>query len=750
MSDQCRPKPHAEVRARRVVALSASHVGAGTTSRHGLSESRFRAIAEQSSDLMMIADDAWVVQWANAAFERAFGYPAEPLVRKNISPLFHGDDVPALVETMGRLKEVPGAAGVVDIRMRVADGSWRWMEASARNLLDDPTVQGFVMSLRDVTDQRRAQAALGASEARYGDLFERARDGIYVADLEGNLTSVNPAMEEITGFSRAELLGLTVFDVTAPDNQAHARGVLEQRLAGAPDDRFEVQLITKDGRRVFAEVTARLVEPNGGPGRIEGIVRDTTERHLLTEKLRHEVLHDALTGLPNRALFGDRLDQALARSKRDRSQVVVMLLDVDGFKSVNDSLGHAAGDKMLVEIARRLRSVVRGDETVARLGGDEFALVAEGVRVHGEVVALAARVQSAFADPFTVGHTKQPVTASLGIAVKVAGDEAEPSDLLRDADTAMYRTKATAKGGIEFFGPALRAELLRPLALSTALESALRDNELEVHYQPIVSIADGQILALEALVRWLHPIWGRVQADEFIPLAEENGLIVPLGRYVLGEVARQIAHWRRQKPGALPLGVFINTSPQELSKPDFVPFVTETLREHGLSTSDIAFELTERVFISEGNRTLTENLAEFTKIGVRIVLDDFGTGYSALASLQRFPLAALKIDRFFLQSIHGPDDEAPIVRAIISLGKALGMTVIVEGVESQVQLNYLRRVGCDAAQGFLFAQPQPASEASTLLSASPARAEPDLSSRMAPGEQRVGAPQRDTAAGPGR
>ena len=651
VGDQCRPKPHAEVKARLAIALS----------------------AVREEELVQVA--------SGNGGRRAAG-----VVRSGS----------------------PGGEPTEDVGTAEKSGGWK-----------------------------ETEALLSPDDDCYRRLVENSHDMILTLTLGGIVISANRGAERVLGFSPGEMVGTNIVERLAPAELERAGGLFARIAAGTDFVREEFEHVTKDGYRVFLDVSAYPIKRDGQPVGVEGIARDVTERRTLQEALTYQALHDPLTGLPNRTLFSDRLDQALARSERDRSQVVVMLLDVDGFKSVNDSLGHAVGDKMLVEIARRLRSIMRGGETVARLGGDEFALVAEGARAHGEVVALAERVQSAFAEPFTVGHTKQQMTASLGIAVKVAGDEAGPGDLLRDADTAMYRTKATAKGGIEFFGPALRTAFLRPLALSAALENALRDDELEVHYQPIVSIADGQILALEALVRWLHPTWGRVQADEFIPLAEENGLIVPLGRYVLVEVARQIAHWRRQKPGALPLGVFINASPQELSKPDFVPFVTETLREHGLSTSDIAFELTERVFISESNRTLIENLAELTKIGVRIVLDDFGTGYSALASLQRFPLAALKIDRLFLQSIHGPDDEAPIVRAIIGLGKALGMRVIVEGVESQVQLDYLRRVGCDAAQGFLFAQPQRASEASTLLSASPARAEPDLSSRMAPGERRV-------------
>ena len=380
-------------------------------------EGVFRAIAEQSSDLMMIADRDLVVRWANTACERVLGYPPESLVGTDIFPMFHPDDVSSLAAAIERLCEVPGAAGAVDARIRAADGSWLWMETSGRNLLEDPAVRGFVVACRDVTNQRATEAALRASEARFADLVEHARDAVFIADLDARLLSVNPAVEQLTGYRRDELLEMNIFDLIAPEDQERARASVGRRLAGGPNEIVEVQLITKDGSNVFVETDARVLEANVGPGRMMGIARDTTERHALEERLQDQVLHDVLTGLPNRALFFEQLDQALARSERDRSQVAVMLLDVDGFKSVNDSLGHAAGDVLLLEIAKRLRSVIRAGETVARLGGDEFGAVTEGLRARREVVALAARIQSVFDEPFTLVNAEQHMTASLGIAV---------------------------------------------------------------------------------------------------------------------------------------------------------------------------------------------------------------------------------------------------------------------------------------------------------------------------------------------
>ncbi len=677
-----------------------------------LSERRFRAIVEQAFEMLVIVDGERIVQWANAACERVLGYTPRSLVGRDISRLVHEEDVPPLVETIGRLSAAAGAAGTANFRMRAMDGSWHWMETSATNLSHEPSVGGLVVVLRDVTEQRQVDGLLRASEARYSDLVEHALDAIYTATPDGNFTRVNRAAEQLSGFSRAELLRMNFFDLIAPEEREQVRGVLARRFAGGRDETVKVQLVAKDGRRVFVEVVGRLVEEDGKPGHLEGIARDATERHLLEDRLRHQVLHDELTGLPNRTLLLDRLGQALARGTRSGFEIAVMLLDVDDFKLVNDSLGHAVGDQLLVELARRL-DVLRGGETVARLGGDEFAFVAEGLRSEHDVVGFAERLQSVFVEPFAVAGTTRHMTGSLGIAL--TGGGASSDDLLRDADMAMYRVKATGKNGFEFFDDALRAQLLRQVALRSALESVLRERSLELFYQPIVSLADGRILAVEALVRWQDPQWGWVQPGEFIPLAEANGLIVPLGRYVLDEAVRQTAQWRKQNPETLPLGVFVNVSPRELSEPSFVSFVTETLVEHGLTASDIAFELTERVFIDERNHTLNKNLADLAKAGIRIVLDDFGTGYSALASLNRFPLAALKIDRFFIRTIRTGGDDDPITRAIISLGKTLHMAVIAEGVETEVQLDCLRRLGCDAAQGFLLARPQPPDRISYLL-----------------------------------
>jgi diguanylate cyclase (GGDEF)-like protein/PAS domain S-box-containing protein len=671
---------------------------------------RFRAISERAYEALMIIGADRAISWTNGAFERVLGYPSGSLVGESPIPLIHEQDLPALVATIERLEGITGGSGSAEFRIRGIDGAWHWMDSSATNLIDDQAVAGFVVSMRDVTAQREAEALLVASENRYRRLVDGARDGIYTADLAGRFTSINSGAELITGFGREELLGMSFFDLLAPDERAHAQGLLARVMSGASEV-AELELVAKDGRRVFVEVSSRLVDESGEQ-HLEGIARDTSARHRLEEELRYAAIHDKLTGMPNRTLLFDRIEQALARSVRNQRAVTVMLLDVDQFKQVNDSQGHAAGDELLVELAARFRAVLRDGETIARLGGDEFALVAEGLSGQAETVALAERALSVFSEPFAISGATPEMTASLGIAV--AGDDETSESLLRDADTAMYRVKTAGKGGFAFFDIAMREELVQQLTLRRDLAEALRESRFQVHYQPIFGLVDNELLAVEALVRWPRGD-GFVPPDSFIPLAEETGLIVPIGRFVLAEAARQLARWRKQSPFELPLGVFVNVSAAELGERSFAPFLTETLREHGLSSSDLALELTERAFIDSGDEAAARNLDTLATSGVRLVLDDFGTGFSSLSMLERFPLNAVKIDRSFIHAINEPGDEAPITKAIISLGHAMGMGVIAEGVETDTQLDYLRDLHCPAAQGFNLGRPQRASAISRLI-----------------------------------
>ena len=466
-------------------------------------QARYEAIVEQSHDLVMIVDGDQTLRWGNAAVQRSLGYSVAALVGTRIPELIHPEDLPRVLDVIARLSAELGAVGSVDFRMRAADGSWHFMETSATNLLHEPAIEGCVISLKDATRRVLTEGALKTSERRYQDLVERSHELIYSASTEGTFTSVNLAAAELTGYSVDELLAMTVFDLVVPEERQRAAEALGRVVRGNEAQGIEIELRTKDGRRLFLDVRTHLVADDGEPPHVEGLARDVTQRHLLEERLRYEGIHDALTRLPNRTLLLDRLARALEQRSKGHMEVAVMLLDINQFKLVNDDLGHAAGDEVLVDFANRFRKLLRKSETLVRFGGDEFALVVESDGAKGGLVALAERMLSAFAEPFIAAGAPRKLTGSLGIAV--ATDDDTPAQLLRDADTAMYRVKATRGVRFAFFDTSMREELVAQNALRGALADALSDNVLEVHYQPIVSLADDTLLAVEALVRWRHP-----------------------------------------------------------------------------------------------------------------------------------------------------------------------------------------------------------------------------------------------------
>jgi diguanylate cyclase (GGDEF)-like protein/PAS domain S-box-containing protein len=675
----------------------------------------FDALVEHAPVGAFVTDARGACLYANSRLCELTGVPLEQQLGQGWRKALHPDDAERVAAAWAEA-ERDGASLAHDQRYVRPDGSLAWVEMTASAIKgDDGRVVGWAGVCVDVTKRRQ-------SDDRYRDLVEHARDAIYRADSDGSFVAVNHAAEEMTGFSREELLGMSFFDLIAPEDAERAGAALARSLSGEDVPRIELHVVTKDGRKVLADVMGRVVEEGGLVVGFEGIARDVTEQRRLQEELTHQAFHDPLTGLPNRALFLDRLGHALAGAERPGAPIAVILLDLDNFKLLNDSLGHDAGDEVLGAIGPRLVHATRAGDTVARLGGDEFALVLETLHDEREAAAVAERIATALEEPFVVGNGTQRVTASTGIVIVRSGDD--PSTSLRNAETAMYSAKARRKGGFEFFDDTMGRTVLRELELKNALAETLEGERLQVYYQPIVSLDDGGVLGVEALVRWLHPEWGWVQPSEFIPLAEREGLIVSLGRFVFRKAVSQAASWHEDHPDALPLGVFVNVSALQLATDDYVDFVRDSLDAVGLSPARVGIEITERVFVDEREGRVASNLAELAGMGVRLSLDDFGTGYSALASLERFPFAVLKIDRYFIRSIRTPTPSAPISTAIVGLGRALGLTVIAEGVETEVQADYLRRLGCHAAQGYLYARPQPA-EAITALVA-----------RGGPGDQR--------------
>ncbi len=525
---------------------------------------------------------------------------------------------------------------------------------------------------------------------------------------------VSPACRALTGYEPAELVGRRADELLMPEDLPALRS------AGARMERegsvtIVCRVRRRDGRTVWFESTIAPI--HDAAGRLTELVcvsRDVTARKAAELQLAHQAMHDALTGLPNRALFLDRLDHALRRrTRRGTGVLAVLFLDVDRFKVINDSLGHDAGDRLLVDVAGRLDAALRPADTVARFGGDEFTILCEDVAGELEAVAIAQRVIDLFEEPFDVDGRELFLTTSVGVALAAGSRPAprRPEDLIRDADAAMYRAKERGKARYELYDAAMREQALRRLELENALRRAIRRDELRLHLQPQIAVTGGALVGFEALVRWQHPERGLLGPAEFIPLAEETGLIVPIGEWVLRRACEEAARWA---PGELLVSV--NVSARQLAQADFVDVVASALRDSGLTPGSLCLELTESAVIESGPATLT-TLHGLKALGVRLAIDDFGTGWSSLGHLRRFPLDLLKLDRSFVSGLGTAPQDTSIAAAIISLAHALGLTTVAEGIETDEQLAMLTSLGCDLGQGYLIGRPAPRESFDGLLDA---------------------------------
>ena len=563
---------------------------------------------------------------------------------------------------------------------------------------------------RELAEREAAEAALRRSEREYRHLFERANDAILLLEPDGEVVlDANARACALYGLPRERLLGLSLRALS----QDPARGdrYREALLAAGAIEGFEAVQRRADGAPLQLRINASLVEYRGRPA-ILSVNRDVGPQKALEARLAHQAFHDPLTDLPNRALFMDRLAQALARAARRGDGVAVLFLDLDRFKVVNDSLGHAAGDRLLVAVAGRLAAGLRPGDTASRLGGDEFTILLEGLDGPEDAAVIAERLGAALAAPVPLEGHAVHVTASVGIAFSAGGD-ADADALLRRADAAMYRAKRRGRGHHERYCPGLDAGRGGRLALEGELRQALERGELRVHYQPQVDLATGRVAGLEALARWRHPARGLLAPGVFIPLAEETGLILPLGRWVLVEACRQARRWGARRGGARPPVVSVNLSPRQFLQPGLADDVAGILRATGADPRALQLELTEGVLLEHTGAT-TATLEQLKTLGVGLAIDDFGTGYASLGYLRQFPLDTLKIDRSFVAALEG-DDGAALVEAMVTLAHRLGLRTVAEGVETAAQADRLRALGCDLGQGWLFAKPSPARAAGRLL-----------------------------------
>ena len=572
---------------------------------------------------------------------------------------------------------------------------------------------------RRMAERKKAEGILRESEERFRAAFDQAAVGMAHMSLEGRYLRVNQKLCDIVGYDREELLQKTLHDITHPDDLGANLERVRRILSGEIETySLEERYYRKDGSLVWINLTVSLVRgPEGEPKYLIAVIEDISERKVLEEQLEHRALYDSLTGLSNRTLFMNRLRQALDRTNRREDSVAVLFLDLDGFKHVNDSLGHEAGDRLLVSVAGRLARCMRLGDTLARFGGDEFVVLLEDIARTDETIQIAERIAEELQVPFEISGEEVSVTASLGIARSFAGHDG-PENLLRDADVAMYMAKAKGKARHELFGPSMKHRALERLRLGNELRWALKRGEFVVHYQPQVRVENGELVGVEALVRWEHPERGLVYPIEFVPFAEEAGLIAPIGKRVFEEACRQASRWKNRYPSDPPLGMCVNLSARQFNQPELAREVAEVLRETGLEPGGLTLEITESVLMDDA-RSSTDTLHELKALGVRIGIDDFGTGYSSLSYLKRFPVDYLKVDRSFVAGLGRDLEDTGIVSAVIDLSHTLGLEAVAEGVETEEQLAKLQEMGCTFAQGFLFSKPLPSKAVDTLLARRP-------------------------------
>ena len=577
----------------------------------------------------------------------------------------------------------------------------------------------ILAAFENVALNRSLQArtvALGERERWFRSLVQNSSDVVTVVDEEGRIEYQTPSVKRVFGYEPDSLVGHGLETMVPPGEAAALQDALV-RAAESPGSITEFAIKMRHQYGEWCDTESTITSLVDDPG-VRGLVintRDVSAQKQLEDRLSHQAFHDALTGLANRELFLDRVSHALERSRREVNTIAVLFLDLDGFKGVNDSLGHARGDELLVLIAERLAMCLRPGDTVARLGGDEFAVLLETVEDPSDAINTGRRLREVLSDPFMIDGREVLVQGSIGIAATDDG-HSTADELLRNADLAMYRAKTGADGGIEVFETSMHTALVRRLELENDLRHALERNELVLHYQPVLDLATCRLVGAEALIRWNHPNGSLLSALDFVPLAEETGLIADIGAWVLREACTQAALWQVVLPEheRAEFRIAVNLSGRQLASAALIGTIERALAETGLDPSALVLEMTESVMITS-NPDTAALLERLKQLGVRLAIDDFGTGYSSLSYLSRFPVDLLKVDRSFVEKLATDSQSAELVQTIVQLGRSLDLQTVAEGIETVEQLNALRRIGCEFGQGYLFSRPVPAREITARL-----------------------------------
>ena len=649
------------------------------------------------------------VRESNPALSRMLGYSPDELRGLSFVDVTHPDDVDLDWNLYSELAAGKRQDYQIEKRYYRKDGSQIWARLTVSAVYKPSGELDFALGMaEDITQGKQAEIALRDSEQRFRSVFEESPLGIAMIDRHARILRVNGALGRFLGYSQAELVGSSFSQFTHPADLEGERSGFGKLLNRELESfHLEKRCVRKDGRKVWASLTASSVRgPDGEFLYGLAIIEDYTQHRISEQRLAFQAHHDLLTGLPNRLLLKDRLQQAIAFARRQDGIVGVFYVDLDGFKTINDSLGHAKGDMLLQGVAQRLAGVVREADTLGRSGGDEFVLVATISRAE-DARSVALKVLDELSRPFLLdvnGDDREIfVTASIGISLYPLHGQ-DPGALHCHADAAMYQVKRVGKNGFQFFNPEIGAAARERLELEINLRHSRERGELSLHFQPQRRLATGEMVGLEALLRWQHPTLGNIPPGKFIPIAEDTGLIVPIGTWVLEEACRQCRTW--QKRGQRPMRVAVNVSAAQFVRPDFVSIVEGVLHRTGLPSSCLELEMTESLIMGDFEEA-ARRMNRLRDLGVQIAIDDFGTGYSSLSYLRRLPIDALKSDRSFLRGVGTDPSAVALLQAVVSLAHSLGVRIVIEGIETEEQFQCVREIGSDEGQGYLLGRPQP-------------------------------------------
>jgi diguanylate cyclase (GGDEF)-like protein/PAS domain S-box-containing protein len=686
-----------------------------TPSSQRLRDLRVRALVTHSADVAIIVGvGTETISYVSPAVTRLFGWHPPELVGRPARDLIHPGDIARLEEALERTRIAPDVKPTVEFRFLCADGTFRWVEQTMSNLASVPGIDGLVCNVRDVTERRAAEVALHVVDRRSRLIADTAQEGIWATDSDGWTLYANEKLSSLLGWPLSDIYALRSDELISSVSREDVVA-LQRKRGPVRAEVYELKHMRPDNSmRILGVSASPLIEDGEYLGSL-AMITDVTEKRDAEAALRYLAYHDSLTGLPNRTALLEHLDSAL---ERPGALLGVLVIDIDQFKLVNDSLGHAAGDQLLLEVAHRWTHLLGPCDVLARMGGDEFVVIIDGADEMGALI-LADRLLQLLEQPVELGDRNFALSASIGIALRdPAADEHDAATLLRYADAAMFAAKSKGAAKVVVFTCDLADQARNRLELFSELKAALLRDELELKYQPVVELATGRLLGVEALCRWTHPERGAIRPDEFIPIAEESGLIDSLDRWVLRRACRDARAMR--EAGTLPAEAYlaVNVSASKLARPDFESAVHGALADSGLPARALVLEVTESAVMNDPEtvRGVLEGLKEF---GVEVSIDDFGTGYSSLAYLRRLPFGTLKIDRSFVQHMTKDAGDQAIVTAVIDLAKALGAKTIAEGVETAADLLLLHQLGCRAGQGFLWSPAISPQELACLMAGLP-------------------------------